>query len=265
VRTWATETFAQLSRLRSTSASLIHSSELVQYFEHPPEDLPWWAELLPAAARLAPWECPEGCGGGMRIRTLVIDVPRYMRYLHERAVKELGCRLVEERVERLGGLGADGSLVINCAGLDGGRLAGETGTMVPRAGHTVRISKLREDTPCVLHEIDARELIYVIPRSADCYLGGTDYAGDTSVIPKPEITERIVERCARFVPEVRTAQVLEVRVGVRPGRRDGAVRLDGPVPCDGARVVHCFGHGGAGHTLAWGCAREIVGRVAAAS
>jgi D-amino-acid oxidase len=29
----------------------------------------------------------------------------------------------------------------------------------------------------------------------------------------------------------------------------------------GTRVVHCYGHGGAGVTLSWGCADEVVALV----
>jgi D-amino-acid oxidase len=45
--------------------------------------------------------------------------------------------------------------------------------------------------------------------------------------------------------------VLRHKVGLRPSR--SAVRLER----DG-RVVHCYGHGGAGVTLSWGCADEVV-------
>ncbi|HET7458205.1 MAG TPA: hypothetical protein VFJ74_11185, partial [Gemmatimonadaceae bacterium] len=48
-------------------------------------------------------------------------------------------------------------------------------------------------------------------------------------------------------------------VGLRPARP--AVRLEAE-PREGGTVVHCYGHGGAGVTLAWGCADEVVGLVA---
>ncbi len=55
-------------------------------------------------------------------------------------------------------------------------------------------------------------------------------------------------------------------VGLRPGRP--SVRLEEEsIPCAGAnggvlRVVHNYGHGGAGLTLAWGCAGHALSLVA---
>jgi D-amino-acid oxidase len=56
------------------------------------------------------------------------------------------------------------------------------------------------------------------------------------------------------VPELQDAPVLQHKVGLRPTRP--TVRLERV-----GRVVHCYGHGGAGVTLSWGCADEVVGLV----
>ncbi|NSL43834.1 amino acid oxidase, partial [Streptomyces sp. 8P21H-1] len=47
------------------------------------------------------------------------------------------------------------------------------------------------------------------------------------------------------------------RVGLRPVR--GAVRLERVAPDGGGgMLVHNYGHGGAGVTVAWGCAEVVL-------
>jgi D-amino-acid oxidase len=58
-------------------------------------------------------------------------------------------------------------------------------------------------------------------------------------------------------PEIAGARVLEHRVGLRPVRH--AVRLERAVLPNGRVLVHNYGHGGAGVTVAWGCARVAAG------
>ena len=53
------------------------------------------------------------------------------------------------------------------------------------------------------------------------------------------------------MPELADASVLAHRVGLRPARPSVRLERDGD-------VVHCYGHGGAGVTLSWGCADEVV-------
>ena len=50
---------------------------------------------------------------------------------------------------------------------------------------------------------------------------------------------------------------LAERVGLRPFRKSG-VRLERSRLRDGRTVIHNYGHGGAGFTLSWGCAGEVV-------
>ena len=49
-------------------------------------------------------------------------------------------------------------------------------------------------------------------------------------------------------------RVIRDSVGLRPYRRAVRVEREG-------RIVHNYGHGGAGYTLAWGCAEEVAALV----
>jgi D-amino-acid oxidase len=95
----------------------------------------------------------------------------------------------------------------------------------------------------------------VVPRSGDIVVGGTDEEGEWDRRPDPDVAKRILETAVELVPELAGARVLGHRVGLRPARPE--VRLE--VEHVGHhRVVHCYGHGGAGVTLSWGCADEVA-------
>ena len=63
-----------------------------------------------------------------------------------------------------------------------------------------------------------------------------------------------MERCALVAPRLKGARILGHRGGLRPVRP--LVRLE-TERIGESRVVHNYGHGGAGVTLSWGCAAEI--------
>ncbi|MHC3430376.1 FAD-dependent oxidoreductase, partial [Streptomyces sp. DT18] len=71
-----------------------------------------------------------------------------------------------------------------------------------------------------------------------------------------EAAAGILARCAAVEPRLAGARVLEHRVGARPTRAAG--RVEEERATGGARVVHNYGHGGAGVTLSWGCAGEVL-------
>jgi D-amino-acid oxidase len=95
-----------------------------------------------------------------------------------------------------------------------------------------------------------------VPRSHDIVVGGTDDEGEWDRTPDPDVAKLILERAIALVPQLRRAAVVGHRVGLRPARP--RVRLDVEARADGTRVVHCYGHGGAGVTLSWGCADEVA-------
>ncbi len=136
---------------------------------------------------------------------------------------------------------------MNCSGL-GARLLGADRTVVPVRGQVVVVEQFGLDR----WWLDSPGPTYVVPRERDVVVGRhrtsrATGAGPRRRRPRPQI----LARGARLVPELRGARVLRHKVGLRPVRP--AVRLERV-----GDVVHCYGHGGAGVTLSWGVADEVV-------
>ena len=201
---------------------------------------PWWRSAVSGLDRET--ALPAGYVDGWTFTTPVVEMPVYLRWLTGR-VAELGGTVTRLNLRALPE-GAD--LVVNCSGL-GARLLGSDRTVVPVRGQVLYLEQVGIDR----WWLDGAGPTYVVPREHDVVVGGTDQEGEWSRTPSPESAADILERATRLVPALRGAKVLRQKVGLRPVRP--AVRLERT-----GHVVHCYGHGGAGITLSWGCADEVV-------
>jgi len=123
----------------------------------------------------------------------------------------------------------------------------------PHRGQVAIVPRI-EGLSCAIVCDDA-PLMYAIPRANDCVFGGTNEVSD-NLTADPATTSRIVAECSRVL-NIDKPPVEAERVGLRPFRKSG-VRLERDRLRDGRTVIHNYGHGGAGFTLSWGCAREVV-------
>lgn len=204
---------------------------------------PWWRAAVPSLDRET--ALPPGYDDGWTFVTPVVEMPVYLTWLAGR-VSDLGGTITRMNLRALPP-GAD--LVVNCSGL-GARLLGADRTVVPVRGQVVLVEQVGLDR----WWLDAAGPTYVVPRSHDIVVGGTDQEGDWSRTPSPESAAEILQRATRLVPELRDARVLRHKVGLRPVRP--AVRVE-----RAGHVIHCYGHGGAGVTLSWGVAEEVASLV----
>jgi D-amino-acid oxidase len=243
------ETFTALARDEATGV-LLREGTVVHRTPEP--DL-WWtagiAGLRPATAG----ELPAGAPAGTRCTLPVVDVGRYLPWLAG-ACGAAGVEFVPGPVARL--TEVPGDAVVLAAGLRSGELVGDR-SGVPVQGQVVRLADpglhdwlLDEDNPA--------GLTYVVPRGDDVVCGGTAVEGATGTEPDPAVETAILERARALVPALREAPVLSRAVALRPGRP--TVRLDGS-DLDGRPLICCYGHGGAGVTLSWGCAADVVALV----
>ncbi|WP_020671956.1 NAD(P)/FAD-dependent oxidoreductase [Amycolatopsis nigrescens] len=204
--------------------------------------MPSWAAAVGGMIRheaSGPWV------DALEFRPPLVDTGRYLGWLAGAAAR-LGVRTEYREIAALHEVLADADLVVNAAGLRGGRLAGDD-SVVPARGQVVHIA----DPGLTEWAVDEDDFSYVLPHGGHVVCGGTEEQGVADRVPDPRTTEDILRRCAQLVPEIAGAEVLDVRVGLRPTRPQ--VRLDRT-----GDVIHCYGHGGSGITLSWGCADEVT-------
>jgi D-amino-acid oxidase len=204
---------------------------------------PWWREAVPTFARTA---------AGWRFEAPVADMSVHLPWLAGR-LAALGGTVGLAALGSVDEALARAPVVVNCAGLGAREIAGDA-SMVAVRGQILRVGGVAVDE-WLLDQADPEALLYVVPRERDVVLGGTAVDGDEDLRPDPDVARASRARCEAAMPALRGARVLGETVGLRPGRP--AVRLDAEAR-PGGTVVHCYGHGGAGVTLAWGCAEEVV-------
>ena len=240
VMAWSGASYAEFVGLAGEPGTGVRMVTGTEVFRDRQAD-PWWRAAVPSLDRET--ALPDGYADGWTFVTPVVEMPLYLRWLQTR-VEELGGTVTRMN---LSGLPAGGDAVVNCAGL-GARLLGADRSVVPVRGQVVYVEQVGLDR----WWLDSAAPTYVVPRSKDIVVGGTDEEGDWSRTPSPEVAEAILARATRLVPELEGARVLRHKVGLRPVRP--AVRVERV-----GDVVHCYGHGGAGVTLSWGTADEVVG------
>ena len=251
---WALETYnilVDLSRDSQTGVSMIELRQFSRTNEIP---IPDWAHSLGARRIVISGEVEESriFTSGFAISVPLMDTTIYLDYLANRFLAAGGEINPNVRFDRLRDVDRAFELVINCAGI-GARELVDDADLEPHRGQVAIVSKIDNLTCAIV--CDDEPLMYAIPRANDCVFGGTNELSDKPDVD-PAVTARIVTECSRVL-NIENPKVLTARVGLRPFRKSG-VRLEGNELRDGRKVIHNYGHGGAGFTLSWGCAREVV-------
>lgn len=268
---WALETYQVLLDLARDKTSGVSSIELLSLARRGEIPIPDWANSL--GARLV----PPSVGTGLRpvpdraqrggdsfaeeistpfssafaMEVPLVDTTIYLEYLAAR-LRNAGGKIHDGvYFETLAEIGRDFDLVINCAGIGARTLVPDL-ELEPHRGQVVIVPKLSLSRAVVC---DDPPLMYAIPRTNDCVFGGTNEVSD-NCDADPAATSSILAECSRTL-NIAAPKILAERVGLRPFRKSGVCLCSDRLR-DGRPVIHNYGHGGAGFTLSWGCAREVL-------
>lgn len=266
-RRWGAVTYDVLTRLANEDASAgVDLRPGVELTRGTPA--PDWADDVAGFAALdatAGYHHSDGTPAehGWTFRAPVADMARYLPWLVDQALQ------AGAQIERCDALRPDdlqrvtpGTQVrVLCTGLGSHGLTGDH-TVRPVRGQVVLLDQVGLDTWVLDEAGHPQRPTYVVPRRDVVVCGGTALPDRWDDAVEDDTTIDVLHRCRVLVPALREARVRGVRVGLRPVRPQVRLDRDDSLGPDGIATIACYGHGGAGVTLSWGCAREVAAIVA---
>lgn len=249
---WSHETRLKLEDLSTITDSgvALRSGRFVLRTTDP--DLSWATGLT--VTEVPSDRLPDAAIRAVGVALPMIDMTRYLPWLRTKA-EQLGVRFRTARVESLADLEAQ-TLVL-AAGLRSAALVDDPTPPFPVRGQVVRLRNPGL-TDWLIDDDNPAGMTYVIPRFDDIVVGGTADRGDANTTADPDTERAVLDRAISVMPELAGLPVVSRGVGLRPGRE--AVRVE-TIEHHGRPVVTCYGHGGAGVSLSWGCAAAVTGLV----
>ena len=180
----------------------------------------------------------------------LIETQIFLPWLQHR-LQEKGVNFFEEKLNTLDNLSVEYDLVVNCTGL-GARTLCKDETMVPIRGQVGLLAA----GPHLPIYLDNEMPLYIVPRKDAIIIGGTFEEGVELAETQPSTIEYLLNNAYKVFPELQNQQVLGSWAGIRPYRP--AVRVEREA---GRNIIHNYGHGGSGFTLAFGCAELVSEQV----
>ncbi|MFD2823139.1 FAD-dependent oxidoreductase [Lacinutrix iliipiscaria] len=245
--TWATMTYMHYKTEESVGNGIIFIPFITAYT---PKSNTGWTKQLPEGTvrKATKEELPRGMQMAFISNVPLAEPHLYLPHLFEQFLAN-GGTFKEREISSLEELASLDTYVVNCTGLGAKTLCNDK-ELHPMRGQILRCEKM-----AIVSCADSTQkgaLSYVINRSEDCIVGGTDYENDWNKNNEPADTKLILNRLKGLCQE--DPKIIETLVGLRPRRHSVRFEFDKTHP----NVFHNYGHGGAGFTLAWGCAIELA-------
>lgn len=164
-------------------------------------------------------------------------------------------------------------VILNATGLAGAEVAGDS-SCYPIRGGLIRVINDGTDFPkaeaALTISADAahskNEIVFLVPRNDNILLIGgitESHEWDLDLTLESPIIKRMRARCESFLPGLKNARLdpdCPLSQGLRPFRQKN-VRVERELRKKGrkpSRIVHSYGHGGAGWSLCFGCASDVL-------
>lgn len=178
----------------------------------------------------------------------LIETQIFLPWLMEK-LKEDGVQFKQEKITSLLTISRLYDFVFNCSAL-GSRLLCDDKTIIPVRG---QVGLLAPDASPSIFYLDNETPLYIVPRQDAIIVGGTYEENISADVTEPDMIQRLLHNAYQVFPHLKQQRVLGSWAGLRPVRPTLRVERE-----DNSNIIHNYGHGGSGFTLAFGTAGEAV-------
>uniref|UniRef100_A0AC35ESF8 FAD dependent oxidoreductase domain-containing protein n=1 Tax=Panagrolaimus sp. PS1159 TaxID=55785 RepID=A0AC35ESF8_9BILA len=180
----------------------------------------------------------------------------YVPWLKSQCEK-YGAKFIRREIHSIEELADEGyDIVINCAGLHGGKVSKDDNEMSPLRGIAFEI-----DAPGWKHFSFSELETFVIPLDNTILAGTVRQPGRYDRTITEEDRREVLHRIYKLHPTLKSHKINAEWCGLRPCRDSVRLERQTRKSLNGKtfEVLHNYGHGSNGFTLSWGCAQEVLG------
>lgn len=245
---WCRKSFDFYKQLSQDSSTGVSMHQLIKAVEKNAEEDASWIEFMPANSYrlLSQKELKGNYTKAYEATVPLIEtqifLPYLQKYLQERNVEFIKCDVNDLNEFN------DYDAVINCTGLGARKLCNDD-ALIPVRGQVGLLSPRNN----LAIFIDTEKPLYIVPRKDAIIVGGTYEDNIYEETIEPSTIEGLLKNAYKVFPELKKQRYLGCWAGLRPYRP--TVRLEKE---QNTNIIHNYGHGGSGFTLAFGCAEEVM-------
>jgi D-amino-acid oxidase len=249
---WVKKSYNFYKALSTEAVTGISMVKLIKAVKENTMDDDSWLQLMPPGTcrQMLLNELPEGYSKGYETLVPLMETQLFLPYLQQQLVAK-GAVIIQKEVTDLSIEASGYDVLINCSGL-GARVLCNDATIFAVRGQVALLEPgypdrvfLDNQTPC-----------YIVPRKDATIIGGTYEEHEYNEIVNEADLQLLLTKAYKVFNGLKNRKVIGSWAGLRPFRI--SVRLEWE---EGTNIIHNYGHGGSGFTLAFGCASEVASMI----
>ena len=251
---WVEKSYQFYKQLTADKNSGISFIKLIKGIKVGVVDDDSWVQFMPpnTCRELLVSELPIGYSKGFEAEVPLIETQIFLPYLQQQLLQK-GVVFIKKEITDLSDISQQFDAVINCSGL-GAKTLCKDEKIFPVRGQVLLLEPGYPDSIF----LDNQTPTYIVPRKDATIIGGTyeEHIGDE--ITESKTLEKLLDKASTVFPELKNRKVIGSWAGLRPFRE--TVRLERE---PNTNIIHNYGLGGSGFTLAFGCAeavKDLIGR-----